>query len=54
MKTHYGCPIIGANDMQGEQCTLFEFRLLASGGALLYSRLRSVTVTELNTACFGR
>jgi hypothetical protein len=24
MITHYGCPIIGGNDMQGEQCKLFE------------------------------
>jgi hypothetical protein len=27
---------------------------LPAGGALLYSGLRSVTLTELNTACFGR
>ena len=32
MITHYGCTIIGGNDMQGEQCKLFEFCLLASGG----------------------
>jgi hypothetical protein len=30
MITHYGCPIIGVNDMQGEQCKPFEFCLLAS------------------------
>ena len=39
--------------MQGEQCKLFEFCLLASGRRLLYSGLRSITVTKLNTACFG-
>lgn len=31
MKTRYGRTIIGGNDMQGEQCKLFEFCLLASG-----------------------
>jgi hypothetical protein len=45
--------------MQGEQCkannaSCLSFAYLPAGGALLYSGLRSVTVTELNTACFGR
>jgi hypothetical protein len=59
MKTHYGCPIIGGNDMQGEQfkgsnASCLSFAYLPAGGALLYSGLRSVTMTELNAACFGR
>jgi hypothetical protein len=59
MITHYGCTIIGGNDMQGEQskgnnASCLSFAYLPAGGALLYSGLRSVTMTELNTACFGR
>jgi hypothetical protein len=59
MITHYGCTIIGGNDMQGEQskgnnASCLSFAYLPEGGALLYSGLRSVTMTELNTACFGR
>ena len=47
----YGYTTFSGNDMQGERCKLFD---LPVGGGLLYSRLRSVTMTELNTACFGR
>jgi hypothetical protein len=54
IKTRYGCPIIGENDMQGEQCKLLSFAYLPAGDALLYSRLRSITVTEVNAACLGR
>jgi hypothetical protein len=57
MITHYGRPIIGGNDMQGEQCKANNascLSILASGRRPAIFRLRSVTVTELNTACFGR
>lgn len=59
MKTRYGRPIIGGNDMQGEQCkgnnaSCSSVAYLPAGGALLYSGPRSVTMTGVNAARLGR